>query len=69
MEHKEGCDRNQEILFPPKIDDYVGEENLVRFIEAFVSILNLIELGFTHSEPKATGRPSYNPADLLKLYI
>jgi transposase len=69
MEHKEGCDRNQEILFPPKIDDYVGEENLVRFIEAFVSMLNLIELGFTHSEPKATGRPSYNPADLLKLYI
>jgi transposase len=69
MEHKEGCNRNQEILFPPKIDDYVGEENLVRFIEAFVSMLNLIELGFTHSEPKATGRPSYNPADLLKLYI
>lgn len=46
MEHKEGCDRNQEILFPPKIDDYVGEENLVRFIEAFVSMLNLIELGY-----------------------
>ena len=69
MEHKEGCDRNQEILFPQKIDDYVGEENLVRFIEAFVSMLNLIELGFTHAEPKATGRPSYNPADLLKLYI
>jgi transposase len=69
MEHKEGSDRNQEILFPPKIDDYVGEENLVRFIEAFVSILNLIELGFTHAELKATGRPSYNPADLLKLYI
>lgn len=69
MEHKEGFDRSQEILFPPKIDDYVGEENLVRFIEAFVSMLNLIELGFTHAEPKATGRPSYNPADLLKLYI
>ncbi len=42
MEHKEGSDRNQEILFPPKIDDYVGEENLVRFIEAFVSMLILI---------------------------
>lgn len=69
MEHVEGFDRNQEILFPPKIDDYVGEENIVRFIEAFVALLDIVALGFTHAEPKTTGRPPYNPADLLKLYI
>ncbi len=69
MEHIQGFDRNQEILFPAKIDDYIGEENLVRFIEAFVSMLDLLALGFTHAFSKTTGRPSYNPADLLKLYI
>lgn len=69
MEHIQGFDRNQEILFPAKIDDYIEEENLIRFIEAFVALLDLTLLGFTHAEVKITGRPSYNPADLLKLYI
>ena len=69
MDHVHGFDRNQEILFPAKIDDYIEEENLVRFIEAFVALLDLTLLGFTHAEVKTTGRPSYNPADLLKLYI
>jgi len=69
MDHVQGFDRNQEILFPAKIDDYIGEENLVRFIEAFVALLDLMTLGFIHAEIKTTGRPSYNPADLLKLYI
>jgi transposase len=69
MDYIEGFDRRQEILFPAKIDDYIGEENLVHFIEAFVALLDLIGLGFTHAELKPTGRPSYNPADLLKLYI
>jgi transposase len=69
MDYIEGFNRRQEILFPAKIDDYIGDENLVHFIEAFVSLLDLIGLGFTHAELKPTGRPSYNPADLLKLYI
>jgi transposase len=69
MDHVQGFDRNQEILFPAKIDDYIEEENLVRFIEAFVTLLDLTLLGFTHAEIKTTGRPSYNPSDLLKLYI
>ena len=69
MDHIHGLDRNQEILFPSKIEDYIKEENLVRFIESFVSMLDLLALGFTHAESKTTGRPSYNPADLLKLYI
>jgi len=69
MEHVQGFDRNQEILFPVRIDDYIEEENLVRFIEAFVALLDLTLLGFTHAEIKTTGRPSYNPSDILKLYI
>jgi len=69
MDHVQGFDRNQEILFPAKIDDYIEEENLVRFIEAFVALLDLTLLRFVNAEIKTTGRPPYNPADLLKLYI
>ena len=69
MDYIQGFDRKQEILFPAKIDDYIEEENLVHFIEAYVSLLDLMGLGFTHAEVNPTGRPSYNPADLLKLYI
>lgn len=64
-----GSDRCQSVMFPSVVDDYVAEENPVRFIEAYVEGLDLYELGFTHSEPKHTGRPSYDPSDLLKLYI
>lgn len=59
----------RQILFPAKIDDYIEEENLVRFIEAFVALLDLRLLRFINAEIKTTGRPPYNPADLLKLYI
>ena len=45
------------------------EENPVQFIDAFVDNLDLEGLGFKHAKLKSTGRPSYNPADLLKLYI
>lgn len=69
MKHIRGMDRNQVILFPEVIDDYVTEENPVRFIDAFVDSLDLIELGFKHAELSPTGRPPYAPADLLKLYI
>ena len=69
MDHVQGLDRSQEILFPTKIDDYIEEENLVRFIEAFVALLDMTLLGFVHAKTKTTGRPPYNPADLLKLYI
>jgi len=57
------------LLLPEAIDDYVGTDNPVRFIEAFVDELNLAALGFVGTVPKATGRPGYAPADLLKLYI
>jgi len=66
----EGMSRSQVILLPDVLDDYVDEENEVRFIDAFVDTLNLVELGFTHSEPSDEGgRPSYDPSDMLKLYV
>jgi transposase len=67
--HVEGDERRQRILLPDMLDEYVTEDNPVRFIDAFVDKLDLKKLGFKHSVPSETGRPSYDPADLLKLYI
>ncbi len=61
--------RRQQILLPALLDDYVSEENSVRFIDAFVDELDLATMGFAHAEPSQMGRPPYNPADLLKLYL
>ena len=69
MAHIAGFDRSQTLLFPEAIDDYVGVDNPVRFIDAFVDGLDLQAAGFTRAAPKATGRPGYAPGDLLKLYI
>ena len=57
------------MLLPESLDDYVGAENPVRFIDAFVDGLDLAAAGFCRVRPKETGRPGYAPADLLKLYI
>jgi transposase len=65
----EGEDRNQSTLFPERLDDYVGENNTVRVVDVFVDELDLGGLGFGRVEPLATGRPSYHPSVLLKLYI
>jgi transposase len=64
-----GANRHEESLFPERLNDYIAEENPVRFIDAFVDHLNLTTLGFQRATPAATGRPAYAPADLLKLYI
>jgi transposase len=69
MAHIPGHDRSQLLLLPEAVDDYVAVDNPVRFIEAFVDGLDLAALGFIGTVPKATGRPGYAPADLLKLYI
>src|SRR3954467_3325159 len=69
MAHIPGHDRSQLLLLPEVVDDYVDADNPVRFIEAFVDGLDLAALGFAGTVPKATGRPGYAPADLLKLYI
>jgi transposase len=65
----EGVDRGQSTLLPECLDDWIDENNPVRVIDAFVEALNLAELGFAGVEPEATGRPSYHPSVLLKLYI
>ena len=65
----EGVDRSQTTLFPESLDDWIGEDNPVRVIDAFVDALELRALGFDGVMPEATGRPSYHPAILLKLYI
>jgi len=65
----EGEERSQSTLFPERLDDYVGEDNSVRVVDVFVDELDLGGLGFRRVEPLATGRPSYHPSVLLKLYI
>jgi len=65
----EGIDRGQTTLFPECLEDWIDEDNPVRAIDAFVDELDLSGLGFDGAAPEATGRPSYHPTVLLKLYI
>jgi len=65
----EGTNRGQSTLFPEYLEDWVNEDNPVRVIDVFVDELDLGELGFDGIAPEATGRPSYHPSVLLKLYI
>jgi transposase len=65
----EGTDRGQTTLFPECLEDWIGEDNPVRAIDVFVDRLDLAELGIGGVDPEATGRPSYHPSVLLKLYI
>lgn len=65
----EGVDRSQSTLFPEKLEDFITEDNPVRVIDAFVDELDLRKLGFEGINPCTTGRPSYHPSILLKLYI
>lgn len=64
-----GVRREQVVLFPEALDEYITPENPVRFIDAFVQQLDMTDLGFSHAQPTGTGRPAYDPRDLLKLYI
>src|SRR6266849_4227812 len=65
----EGTDRGQSTLFPECLGDWISEDNPVRVIDVFVEELELAGLGFSGVDPEATGRPSYHPSVLLKLYI
>jgi transposase len=65
----EGENRKQVTLLPECLDDFVAEDNPVRIIEAFVEELDLGSLGFDGAKPSTTGRPSYHPGVLLKIYI
>ena len=69
MPYVQGVDRRETQLLPPCVDDFVGLDNEVRLLDAFVEHLDLAEAGLTRSEPAVTGRPSYAPGDLLKLWL
>lgn len=65
----QGVHRDQLVMFPESLDEYIGDDNPVRFIDAFVESLDLRALGFRRAVPMETGRPPYHPGALLKLYI
>jgi len=65
----EGQDRQQVTLLPESLDEFVAEDNAVRVIDAFVDELDLGPMGFEGTQAAGTGRPSYHPAVLLKIYI
>jgi len=69
MNHRPGLDRSQTLLFPERLEDYIAAENPVRFLDAFVTSLDLHGLGFAKARCADTGRPPYDPAVLLKLYL
>ena len=69
MSYIRGEDREQASFLPARIDDYVGAEAAVRVIDAFAERLDVVGLGFVRAVPAATGRPGYDPRDLLKLYV
>ncbi|MGJ7555795.1 transposase, partial [Variovorax sp. RB3P1] len=65
----QGESREQVTLLPECLDDYIGQDNPVRIVDAFVEELDLLSLGFGGADPALTGRPAYHPGVLLKLYI
>ena len=65
----QGTDRTQGILLPERLEDYVSDDNPVRVVDVFVDSLDLRALGFDGAQPAVTGRPSYHPGVLLKIYI
>src|SRR3974390_3108848 len=65
----EAADRSQATVLPECLDDWVDESNPVRVVDAFVDALDLKNLGFDGMAPEVTGRPSYHPSVLLKLYV
>ena len=64
-----GENRHQVALFPERLDDSISDDNPVRFIDLFIDELDLLKLGFDKVEPADTGRPSYHPSTMLKIYI
>jgi transposase len=69
MNYIAGSDRSEVLLLPEALEDYIAPENPVRFIEAFVAQLDLAKEGFAKAQLNETGRPPYDPGDLLRLYL
>ena len=60
--------RTQSTLFPEALDDYIAEDNAVRVVDVFIDDIDLANMGFK-TQPAETGRPSYHPSTMLKLFI
>src|SRR5437763_11594730 len=69
MAYIRGEARGQATMFPVTLDELIPEDHLCRVIEAFVGRLDVARMGFVRAEPAETGRPGYDPRDLLKLYL
>jgi transposase len=69
MSHIQGASRDQLTLFPEALDDFIAQENPVRFIDAYIDSLDFQSLSYQHAILQETGRPPYHPGDLLKLYL
>ena len=69
MAYIRGEAREQVTMFPVTLEELIPENHVCRVIEAFVGGLNMGKLGFLRAEPAETGRPGYDPRDLLKLYL
>ena len=69
MAYIQGYGRYQGTLFPVALDDLVPKDHVCRVIDAFVDRLAMTDLGFERAEAAETGRPGYDPRDLLKLYL
>ena len=69
MPYIKGESREQMTLMPLCLDDYIGDDSICRLIAAYVGNLDMAALGFKYATPKGTGRPPYDPASLLMLYI
>ena len=64
-----GDARSQGTLFPVSLEELIPEDHFCRVIDAFVDRLDMQALGFVRAEAAETGRPGYDPRDLLKLYL
>lgn len=69
MAHRRGESRTQAALFPVMLDDLVAPDAVVRVVDAWIGTLNLTRMGFLKTQAQRMGRPPYDPADLLKLYV
>jgi transposase len=69
MGYIKGEDRNQTILFPESIDEYVSDNNSIRIIDEYINQLDLESLHFNRAVTPSMGRPPYHPKDMLKLYL
>jgi transposase len=69
MAYIEGVGRGQGSLFPITLEELIPAEHVCRVIDAFVERLDMDSLGFLRSEAADTGRPGYDPRDLLRLYL